>query len=310
MKKSIVVILTLIVSMVAFANSAASKEVKQMNDPGIKFQVHREKIWLPHEINLLSITPREAEDQFLYLWFFEHTMFDAMEKGYSVYQGQRPTTVTLNEDASRAEITAGDDFQWKLECQSVEDGVDLDLTVTNNTDYIWPEISSIMPCLTPGSPHADKPPRMCEAFRDEDRTHTYYLGPDGLALLPEVNIPLRFSHQYRPQVNQILRKGGHETDKLPTSRFPNSEGSKWAISPEVAHSGLMVRESSGGEWVVGVAWEDYLSVSAHYPLRCLHMAVRLGALEPGKTRTIRGKIYLFKGAKEDCLKRYRSDFDL
>jgi hypothetical protein len=38
------------------------------------------------------------------------------------------------------------------------------------------------------------------------------------------------------------------------------------------------------------------------------LAVQVGPLTPGQSRSIRGKIYLFPGTKEDCVARYRKDF--
>ena len=71
----------------------------------------------------------------------------------------------------------------------------------------------------------------------------------------------------------------------------------------------MVRESEDGQWVTGIGWEDCLSSQGYNPLRCMHLSVRLGPLDPGETKHVRGKIYLFKGSKEDCLKRFQEDFE-
>jgi hypothetical protein len=69
----------------------------------------------------------------------------------------------------------------------------------------------------------------------------------------------------------------------------------------------VLRESAGGGWVTGVAWEDYLSAQGHNPRRCMHLSVRVGPLSRGERKSIRGKIYLFCGDREDCLARYRRD---
>ena len=42
--------------------------------------------------------------------------------------------------------------------------------------------------------------------------------------------------------------------------------------------------------------------------KCMHLSVRVGPLKQGQTKTIRGRIYLFKRSKEDCLKQFRKDF--
>jgi len=40
----------------------------------------------------------------------------------------------------------------------------------------------------------------------------------------------------------------------------------------------------------------------------MHLSVRVGPLKQGETKTIRGKIYLFEGNKEDCIEKYTKDF--
>ena len=72
--------------------------------------------------------------------------------------------------------------------------------------------------------------------------------------------------------------------------------------------GLIVREATDGKWVCGIAWEDFLSAQGHNPWECMHLSIRIGPLESGKSKTIRGRIYVFEGDKEDLLQRYRDDF--
>ena len=83
---------------------------------------------------------------------------------------------------------------------------------------------------------------------------------------------------------------------------------KWPTSPDNAHAGLIVRESTNGRWVTGIAWEHFLSSQGHNPWSCMHLSVNVGPLEPGESKTIRGRIYLFHGTREDCLERFRHDF--
>ena len=40
----------------------------------------------------------------------------------------------------------------------------------------------------------------------------------------------------------------------------------------------------------------------------MHLSVNVGPLDQGESREIRGKIYLFKGTKEELLARYHQDF--
>jgi hypothetical protein len=40
----------------------------------------------------------------------------------------------------------------------------------------------------------------------------------------------------------------------------------------------------------------------------MHACVRVGPLAPGESKTIRGRLYLFRGTKDDCVARYQRDF--
>ena len=83
---------------------------------------------------------------------------------------------------------------------------------------------------------------------------------------------------------------------------------KWPTSPDNAYQGLIVRESTDGEWVAGIAWERFLSAQGHNPWACMHLCVNVGPLAPGESKTIRGRIYLFPGTRDECYDRFRKDF--
>ena len=51
-----------------------------------------------------------------------------------------------------------------------------------------------------------------------------------------------------------------------------------------------------------------MTVQGHNPWECMHLSVNVGPLKQGETRSIRGKVYLFKGTKEALFARYREDF--
>jgi hypothetical protein len=297
------------------------KKTDAIKDPAIQLGSWTGNIWLPFSINLLKMVPRKAPERYYYFWFYEHTMFDALEKGTCIFHGHKPTQIMTSENDSRAGITLIDDASIRLGCESVEDGVNLTLTVSNDTDQTWPELSAIMPCLTPGSPDPRNPePKINRLFRDMERIRTWYLGPEGLKRLTDVRSDLHFNHDLRPQVDQVLQETGKGQDQFPTRGFPTGDPEEWPVSADEsseaywpisgdnAHAGLILRESDDGDWIAGIAWDDYLSVSGHYPLRCMHLSARVGPLAPGQTKVIRGKIYLFRGTREEGLSKFRKDF--
>ena len=174
------------------------------------------------------------------------------------------------------------------------DGADLTLRITNTSDHDWPDIAAIIPCLNPGQ---GKVVKVNTAFLDERHEHTYFIGSDGLHKLKTRAI--HFNHDLRPAVMNWEKE--REDDNFVFSY-------KWPTSEVDAYGGLIVRESEDKTWVMGIAWESFISAQGHNPLHCMHLSICVGPLARGETKTVRGKMYLFKGTKEDCLDHFKRDF--
>ena len=58
---------------------------------------------------------------------------------------------------------------------------------------------------------------------------------------------------------------------------------------------------------MAVAWEPYQEIFQGVEA-CFHSDFRIGGLKAGKTKKIRGKIYLTGGDVEALIKRYERDF--
>ena len=131
-------------------------------------------------------------------------------------------------------------------------------------------------------------------FADPWRRNSYYVSAGELAALD--SRALHFNARHRAAASLAAGSAGFQF------------AYKWPISGDDATAGLLVRESEDGAWVTGIAWEDFLSVQGHNPWHCLHACVRLGALLPGESRTLRGRLYLFRGNRYDCLQRFQREF--
>jgi hypothetical protein len=73
-------------------------------------------------------------------------------------------------------------------------------------------------------------------------------------------------------------------------------------------NGLLARESIDGKTVAGMYWERTAQVTTHHPADCLHSMVDLGPTTAAKPLVVRGKVYWFKGTKDDLLARWKRDF--
>ena len=219
-----------------------------------------------------------------YLWFYEWNLFEAVQAGQHT-PGRRDFDWQVGEwDAEMVSKT------FRIRAQASDDYVDLELMVTNRSDRQWPEIASIIPCFNPGD---GKETERNDRLMDLDHTRTWFVDRDGLSLLNQREI--HFNQRYREQI-------GREADK--NGKYVFSE--KWPTDPANAELGAIIRESDDGHWVAGIVWDEFLSAQGHNPWACMHLSVRVGALEPAESVTRRGRIYLFEGNSEDCLDRCRS----
>jgi len=230
----------------------------------------------------IGIRAAAETNECVYLWFYEWNMFDAMQRGqhtrgdWSVAaKFPNPREATVQQDA------------LQLTVNIVEDGAKLVLKVTNRTDFAFPEHAAVIPCFNPGP----------EKIRNRNfaNTNTWFLAKTGLEKLNKRQI--HFNSRLRSFVDASANKNGQYV-----------WSSKWPLAEPDALGGLIVRESTDGKWVAGIAWERFLSAQAHNPWECMHLSVRIGPLEPNAERAIKGRIYLFEGGKEDLLKRYLRDF--
>ena len=236
---------------------------------------------------------------FAYLWFYEWHLFDAVLEGEHTH-GSHDWEWTVSPDGKMAEMNS----EWSsMTINAAKDGADMILKITNTSKHDWPDIAAIIPCFNPGHENANI--NVNTSFLDEEHDDTYFFGRDGLDLISgQKPREIHFNYNMLPKIMNWDKERGDE-DFVFASVEHNY---KWPVSDRNAHAGLMIRESEDKKWVMGIAWDAYISVQGHNPWHCMHLSVRVGPLKQGETKTIRGKIYLFDGSKEDCLKKYKKDF--
>jgi hypothetical protein len=245
----------------------------------------------------IALEAREQPGMAMYLWFYEWNMFDAVARGQHT-PGSHRFLVTVDRAGSAASIYAG---MMRLRLTAVPGGAALTLEVINATDHDWPELAGIIPCWSPGrardakllGPGAFFHEPANPLFADSDRKRTFFLANSTLA--PMASREIHFNARLR----ESIARAAADADFV----FSN----KWPTSKADAAAGLIVRESSDGKWVTGIAWEDFLSVQAHNPWNCMHACVRVGPLRRGQSKTIRGRLYLLPGGRDACAERFLRD---
>jgi hypothetical protein len=89
---------------------------------------------------------------------------------------------------------------------------------------------------------------------------------------------------------------------------PRTDVNPRPLSPIVPSNGLIGAFSSDESMVFATAWQPYQELFQGVA-RCLHADLRLGGLQAGETKQIRGKIYLVPNDIPALLKRYQADFE-
>jgi hypothetical protein len=79
------------------------------------------------------------------------------------------------------------------------------------------------------------------------------------------------------------------------------------LSSVVPSIGLIGCVSADGKELIATAWEPYQELFQGV-IVCLHSDFRIGGLDPGQSKTIRGKIYLMPADFPAFRARYRTNF--
>lgn len=88
---------------------------------------------------------------------------------------------------------------------------------------------------------------------------------------------------------------------------PREDVNPRPLSTLVPTDGLIGCVSADGSKLLATAWEPYQELFQGV-IVCLHSDFRIGGLEPGETKTIRGKLYILPNDPVALLERYRRDF--
>jgi hypothetical protein len=88
---------------------------------------------------------------------------------------------------------------------------------------------------------------------------------------------------------------------------PRDDVNPRPLSDLVPSHGLIGCFSADGQWVLASAWEPYQELFQGVRV-CIHSDFRLGGVEPGETKRVRGKLYLVRDRVEAVVKRYERDF--
>jgi len=88
---------------------------------------------------------------------------------------------------------------------------------------------------------------------------------------------------------------------------PRSDVNPRPLNPHVPSYGLIGCFSGDGKQVLAIAFDPYQELFQGV-IQCIHSDFRIGGLQPGETKTIRGKLYLTSSDVPSLVARYERDF--
>lgn len=80
------------------------------------------------------------------------------------------------------------------------------------------------------------------------------------------------------------------------------------ISPDQPVNGLIGCFSDDDKYIMATAWDRYQELFQGIFV-CIHSDPRVGGLQPGEIKKLRGKLYIIKNSPQALLRRYKQDFE-
>jgi hypothetical protein len=169
------------------------------------------------------------------------------------------------------------------------DSVSFQLVATNPTDRAS-QAHWAQPCIRVDKFVGVKPERASEAYLPKS-----FIFLDG-KLTRLTDLPA-WATQARYTPGQVWRPAD----------VPRDDVNPRPLSGLTPSNGLIGCFSADEKMLMATAWEPWQELFQGV-IVCLHSDFRIGGLEPGETKRIRGRIYLIEADVETLLERYRRDF--
>ena len=193
----------------------------------------------------------------------------------------------------------------RIEIQDrLADGVIVDHVITAGTDEVTFALSATNPTKEASQAHWAQPCMRVDRFTGSD--------------------PAAAREVYPPYIKKCFLMVDGKLTRLPTSPWAKDAryipGQVYApkevdrndvnprpLSNVVPSSGLTGCYSEDETLILAVAWEPYQEIFQGV-VTCMHADFRIGGLEPGQTKQIRGKLYVVPADPQQLIKRFQTDF--
>lgn len=185
----------------------------------------------------------------------------------------------------------------------LEDGVTVEHTITAKDDEVDFRLTAHNPGATRSEAHWAQPCIRLSRFLGADEktagSATDYL-PRAFVFLDG-----KLTRMPTPQWSTTARYMPGQV--WCPANVPRTDVNPRPLNPLVSSNGLIGCFSADEKTIFATAFEPYQELFQGV-IRCLHSDFRLGGLQPGETKSIRGKIYLVANDVPALLARYAKDF--
>jgi hypothetical protein len=258
----------------------------------ILLNARSEPLALSWRDNILTVTGPELPGERLEIWYLE-----AYCRPGST---DRDWSETVIGHATELIEAAPDGSRLKLRCK-LNDGVIVDHVIIAHDDEVEFQLTARNPTKSASQAHWAQPCIRVDRFVGvpADKNSEKYLSKSfiflegKLAMLPTE--PWAIHARYVP--GQVWCP----------ANVPRTDVNPRPLSRLVPTDGLIGCVSADGTKLLATAWEPYQELFQGV-IVCLHSDFRIGGLEPGESKEIRGKIYVLPNEPEALLQRYRRDF--
>ena len=209
---------------------------------------------------------------------------------------------TVVPHTTRLVSVSDDGNQLRLRCL-VKDGVTVDHLITAKEDEVDFQLTAHNPTGSRSEVHWAQPCMRVGTFTGAGKQAT----PDAYAYIRK-----SFVFLDGQLCTMLTRNWATEARYTPGQVWAAPGVPRTDVNPRPLHAerpsnGLIGCFSGDNQYLLAVAFEPYQELFQGV-IRCLHSDFRLGGLNPGETKQIRGKLYLLPNDVPLLLKRYQADF--
>lgn len=265
---------------------AAEKETAEKNGP---------RLTLSREKNMLFIHGDHIPGGKIPINYLEaYCRAGSTDADWGKHTVVKHETQTIDLNADRTVL--------KLKC-TVADGITVEHTITAQADEVDFRLVAHNPTQRRSEVHWAQPCIRVGEFAGLGADQT----DDKYAYLKKSFIFLDGMPAFMPTRNWATTARYIPGQVWCPANVPRTDVNPRPLNKEVPSNGLIGCYSADDRWIFATAFEPYQELFQGV-IRCLHADFRLGGLQPGETKTIRGKIYIVPADMAALVKRYQQDF--